>query len=406
MMRAIYLLLVSGLLFGTISDCTAATPPRTLSYQGKLADNAGRPVNDTCGMEFRLFAAETGGPALWTQTQSTPVAQGVFTVSLGPVPEGLVENNGSLWVEIVVNGTTLSPRTKLASAPYALLSALAQVAETVPDNAITSAKIADGSVGASDLAAAYSNGSAYDSRFVRKSGDTISGNLTVTGTLSAALPVDTRYLRDDLATTAVQVVYGDIDVRSGAAPGTSYLHPGATDARNWGAVASQVFCSRYYYGPNSTDSISIGEANPVNIQGTLAAGTITAPALNDTTAGYYVDPGGASVVNDLTVNGSVSVPAGKPNLPIAYAFIGSDGTKASGTSNVSCTWDPTSSGYEITIAGETYFYSYYATTVTPLSSKGVRTAATNSLTGKLLVYIYDESGSKVQSSFQFVTYKP
>ena len=73
--------------------------------------------------------------------------------------------------------------------------------------------------------------------------------------------------------------------------------------------------------------------------------------------------------------------------PIAYAFINSDGSVASGTPNVSCTWNAGSQQYEITIAGESYFYNNYVTTVTV--SGLARIATTNSGVGKLLVFIQE-----------------
>lgn len=72
--------------------------------------------------------------------------------------------------------------------------------------------------------------------------------------------------------------------------------------------------------------------------------------------------------------------------PIAYAFINANGTKASGTANVSSSWNAANSYYEITITGESYFWQDYVTVVTPVS--GGYIAGTNSLSAKLLVYIY------------------
>ena len=91
-------------------------------------------------------------------------------------------------------------------------------------------------------------------------------------------------------------------------------------------------------------------------------------------------------------------------VPIAYAFINAAATVASGTPNASCIWNPTYSRYEITISGESYFYNDYVTVVTP--SGGAYIATTSSVSGKLIVYIYNLSGTKIQADFQFITYKP
>jgi hypothetical protein len=113
--------------------------------------------------------------------------------------------------------------------------------------------------------------------------------------------------------------------------------------------------------------------------------------------------GNAHVTGEITREFTV----GTSNLatPIAYAFIGSDGTVFSGTPNVSCSWNGTSDQYEITISGESYVYYNYVTQVT-ISSNSQLTACTSSVSNNLIVKIFDSGGSLVQSHFQFVTYKP
>ena len=90
--------------------------------------------------------------------------------------------------------------------------------------------------------------------------------------------------------------------------------------------------------------------------------------------------------------------------PIAYAFISKNGSVASGTPNVSSTWNAVGKLYEITISGENYYYSSYVTVVTPCG--GAYVTSTGSSSPKLIVKIYDLTGSLVQGYFQFVTYKP
>ena len=92
--------------------------------------------------------------------------------------------------------------------------------------------------------------------------------------------------------------------------------------------------------------------------------------------------------------------------PIAYAFIYADGTFASGTPNVSSSWNAASSRYEITISDENYIWTNYVTVATVTKGSAPRFATTNSVSGKLLVYVWDTAGSKIREAFQFVTYKP
>ena len=54
--------------------------PRTISYQGVLCDATGKPKPDnTYQMTFRLYDAETGGTAVWTDTKSLAVESVVFS---------------------------------------------------------------------------------------------------------------------------------------------------------------------------------------------------------------------------------------------------------------------------------------------------------------------------------------
>ena len=89
--------------------------------------------------------------------------------------------------------------------------------------------------------------------------------------------------------------------------------------------------------------------------------------------------------------------------PIAFAFIRRDGTVASGTPNISCTYNSAYSRYEITISGETYVSDQYVTLVT--CSSVIGKSVTDSLNDKLIIYIFDKNDRKIQSDFQFVTYK-
>lgn len=94
-----------------------------------------------------------------------------------------------------------------------------------------------------------------------------------------------------------------------------------------------------------------------------------------------------------------------PAAPLAYGNIASNGLKNSGTPNFTCTWNSTLSRYEITITGESYHYQNYVATVT-CTGGSARIASTDSMDGKLLVYILTTAGTKVQAPFNFMVYKP
>jgi hypothetical protein len=97
----------------------------TISYQGRLADSGGTPVNDTVGMTFRIYNAATGGSPLWTETYpAVQISDGLFHVLLGsttPLPQSLFSDNDTLYLGITVGADDeMTPREQLASAPWAI----------------------------------------------------------------------------------------------------------------------------------------------------------------------------------------------------------------------------------------------------------------------------------------------
>lgn len=99
-----------------------ARPTGSLSYQGRLL-RAGSPYNGTLSMDFKLYSVDTGGSPWWQETQSVSVSDGVFNVMLGavqPLNRSAVQFQIQQWLEVVVAGTTLSPRQPLSTVAYAM----------------------------------------------------------------------------------------------------------------------------------------------------------------------------------------------------------------------------------------------------------------------------------------------
>lgn len=138
---------------------------------------------------------------------------------------------------------------------------------------------------------------------------------------------------------------------------------------------------------------------------TVAGNSQTTDANSRLNFWYY---NGTSGTDWLSITGTGEVQHAKTGeshiLPIAYGFVNSAGSIVTGTSNVSSTWNSAGNRYEITIAGETYYYNQYITVITPSGSSVV--PYTNSSAGKLWVTLKNLSGTSVQENFQFVVYKP
>ena len=106
------------LVFGLLADV-----PNVIGYQGRLTENDGTPLNENISITFTIYDYETGGTALWTETQNVEVSNGLFSVLLGE-SESLptdIFSDSSRWIGINVDGDgEMTPRTKLTSVPYAI----------------------------------------------------------------------------------------------------------------------------------------------------------------------------------------------------------------------------------------------------------------------------------------------
>ncbi len=116
--------------------------PRTISYQGILADSAGNFLPDgNHALTLTLYDAAAGGNVVFTETQSTvPVVRGVFNSILGSataggIPPGVLFDRAYFLGVKVDGGAELTPRTPLTASPYALHAAVADTV-TVPPGAV------------------------------------------------------------------------------------------------------------------------------------------------------------------------------------------------------------------------------------------------------------------------------
>ena len=92
----------------------------TISYQGRLLDNSGDPVDGTQTMDFRLYTDPSGGMPLWSQSSSVTVEDGLFNVNLTVDPAHF--DGRALWLGVQVQGDAqeMTPRQPLLPVPYAL----------------------------------------------------------------------------------------------------------------------------------------------------------------------------------------------------------------------------------------------------------------------------------------------
>lgn len=104
-----------------LSACAGVAPKMT--HQGRLLNSSGQPVTDgNYNVTYALYNVSTGGTALHTETKSVAVKNGLFSSDIGvtkaiTTPEIFAQ---PLYLELTVNGETLSPRQELMGAPYAM----------------------------------------------------------------------------------------------------------------------------------------------------------------------------------------------------------------------------------------------------------------------------------------------
>lgn len=139
----------------------AATPPALTNYQGVLRGSSDEPLTGDFDMVFRFFdAASAGNEILVDQhlaagLQAVTVDGGLFSVALGggQVSDGagpgsfaslaeVFRDHSEVWLEVQIGAETLTPRTRVLAAGYALNAANAATAGAA--GTATNATLLDG----------------------------------------------------------------------------------------------------------------------------------------------------------------------------------------------------------------------------------------------------------------------
>ncbi len=253
--RIMMIFALAAIMINICAFSAVAQAPNTIMYQGKLTNSSGTPITSATSVIFSIYAAASGGSALWTETISiTPDAQGVFTQELGlstALPANLF-NGAKRYLGIQVGtDTEMTPRQVLVSGPYSIS------ATNIPDNSVNSAKVVNGSLSNVDIldepgvAQAKSAGASVT---VANTGITpiVSRQITTPGAgYVVATGLGYASLGSSSGTTLGNVIVG-IDTLN-TTYGTDYSVFGAssvTVASNiywWGSVAN----SRIFYFPSA-----------------------------------------------------------------------------------------------------------------------------------------------------------
>jgi len=95
----------------------AAPLGTAFTYQGELTQSGG-PANGSFGMRFLLYDSPGGSNTLGGLILPVAVTNGLFTVELDFGVN--VFTGEDRWLEVIVEGVTLSPRHRLSPTPYSL----------------------------------------------------------------------------------------------------------------------------------------------------------------------------------------------------------------------------------------------------------------------------------------------
>lgn len=154
-MKNLLATIVIFFLFGGILSAQRTTEtPGVISYQGIISSHNGAPLaNGEYSIIVTLYADAAGTVKVWQDTYMTPVRGGVFNIYLGSGTVSLPASSQmdrALWIGTqVAGGEEMRPLTRLSASPYAI---------NVPDNAITTHKLADGAVTADKVNLDYISG--------------------------------------------------------------------------------------------------------------------------------------------------------------------------------------------------------------------------------------------------------
>jgi len=110
----------------------AATPPHMINFQGRLLDGTNL-VNGHVSMELRVYTNAISGAYLYADSNQVLVVDGLYSTYLGDnTISGTLTNAltaRDAYIEVVVNGTTLTPRDRITSVAYAIHAGRSVLAE-------------------------------------------------------------------------------------------------------------------------------------------------------------------------------------------------------------------------------------------------------------------------------------
>ena len=270
-------------------------PPAKMTFQGFLTDTAGTPLGnaapETKVVQFKIYDASTGGTLLRTEEQTVTLDKGHFSVLLG---EGTVSgtvptlpaifqsaNASDRFLELVVDGSAMTPRIQFVASPYALLAGSANQLIDAAGNAVLIPTSGGGGLTVNGKITATTGFSGDGSALTALNGANISAGTVADSKLAT---ISTAGKVANSATTA-------------------------TSANTANAIVARDASGNFTAGTVTAGNVSVGGKNVatgdsafriiagiVNANGTLASGTGFTCQKNNFNGYYSVDFTGVTAV--------------------------------------------------------------------------------------------------------------
>ncbi len=145
-----------GLAAVLLATALYAEVPRIMNYQGRLTNSLGVPYSGTKNVTFKIYSGS--GVVIWNSgILSLTFADGLFSVKLGESPQPQLPTTNWQTDTLLTLGISvdpepeLTPRVRFTTAGYAFTAKTADMASSIADNSVTSAKIVNGSILFEDL---------------------------------------------------------------------------------------------------------------------------------------------------------------------------------------------------------------------------------------------------------------
>ncbi len=131
-------ILLALLMFVLAAHEAHAEVPARVTFSARLV-NGTTVFNGPVQVDLRLFRDPNGGTSIWTESHAPTAEAGLVSLAMGektPLDATVIDGN-ALYLEVTVDGTALSPRLAIGSAPYALLAGRAETAAKLSKSACT-----------------------------------------------------------------------------------------------------------------------------------------------------------------------------------------------------------------------------------------------------------------------------